>query len=82
MSTYIYFLKIIKIWVIIVNLYDHPPLLSSPYNFQTKGRDIYSPPPYSNFKTSKQGEGVIIPLPSTLLPSLTIYPHLPPNFQT
>ena len=80
MSTYIYFFKIIKMWVIIVNLYDHSPLLSSPYNFQTKGRDIYSPPLYLNIKTSKQEEGVIILLP--LLPPFTLYSPLPPNFQT
>jgi hypothetical protein len=50
------------------------------YNIQTKGRDIHSPLPYLIFKTSKQGEGVIIPLPS---PSpLTFYSSPPSNFQT
>jgi hypothetical protein len=67
-------------WVVIVNLYNRFAFLSSPYNFQTKGRDIYSPPPYLNIKTSKQEEGVIILLP--LLPHFTLYSPLPPNFQT
>ena len=82
MWTYIYFFKIIKMWVVIVNLYNCFAFLSSPYNFQTKGRDIYSLLPYLNFKTSKQGEGTFIPLPSILLRPLIIYSPLPPSFQT
>ena len=38
-------------------------------NFQTNGRDIYSPFSYLIFKTIKQGKRVIIPLQSHLLPS-------------
>ena len=56
------------------------------YNIQTKGRDIHSPLPYLIFKTSKQGEGVIIPLPSPPPPYLLLFSpfKLPntPKFQT
>ena len=62
---------------IMTNLYDHVTHFSSYYNIQTKGRDINSLFIYLIFKTSKQEEGVTIPLSlfppfaSTLLPLQT-----------
>ena len=64
---------------IMVNLYNHVTLLSSPYHIQTKGRDIHSPLSYLIFKTSKQEERVTIPLPSPLIPPLTLYSPPPPT---
>ena len=67
-----------------VNLYDHvTPLSPTPtYNIQTKGEGYPFPFPYLIFKTSKQEEGVTIPLSSPFLPPLTLYSPPPPNFQT
>ena len=86
MSIFIYFFKL-NDRGILVNLYDvflfpFLPILIFKHSKRRGGISIpLLPSLYLICKTSKQGEGITIPLPSHPLFPHTLYSTLPSNFQ-